>query len=571
MKQYYLETLKEEIETRIVKILDTDSLINVELATNDVDADLAVPCFAAAKKLDMQPEQIAQKIADNLKIDYIQKTEIDSGYLNIWLDPLSLAVGIAQDFKQSDKYGAYNIGNGQTVISEFPSPNMAKPYSVGHLRPALQGWALYKLMQNMGYEVVSDNHLGDYGTPFGKWAVGFKMYSSDQKLKERGIYELADVYIKITEALKKEKETGEKNLAEAVQKWLLKLEAKDNEAIQLSNKFNQISLDHMHKVLNRLNIKTDLELGESFYVESGQQMVNELLARGVAKQGQDGSVIVPLDNYGIKTPMLIRKSNGAALYATTDMATMKYRVQKWSPKKAFLHVGSEQKFYFEQLFALAKVLGYGDVEWNHIWHGAVDQITDGKREKMSSRKGVVLLEELIDIAEERAAQFVANKSEASAENAKKVALGAIKFNDFIRDRRKGMLFDWDTIFSLQGRSGPYVQYAAVRIKSIVRKSSQNTDLTLAKGKYNWEAESKLLLKVAEYPLALKEAAETYQAHKIANYLYDFAKSWNRYYETTPILGAEPEAMNARLTLLMYAQEVFKNGLDILGIEIPDSM
>ena len=280
-------------------------------------------------------------------------------------------------------------GPGKTVVLDFPSTNMAKPFSVGHLRSANQGWAASNLMRATGWKVITDNHLGDYGAPFGIWVVGFKKFSSEAELAKRGIYELGDIYIKTKKAIKDEEAAGKTELADEAQQWLLKLEAGDPEAVEYSERFNKISLDHIHKVMDRLGIYTDYELGEKFFAESGKEAAHQLVDKGLAKQNDDGSIIVSLDEYDIKTPMLILKSNGAALYATTDLGTLLYRHDHFHADRIIYVVAAEQKFYFQQLFAMADKIGL-KMELIHMWFGLIDQINeDGTREKMSSRKGVV--------------------------------------------------------------------------------------------------------------------------------------------------------------------------------------
>ncbi len=572
--------MRQELTSQVRSIVS-------ELFHQDIDPELTRPdeqfgdystnvALRLAKDLDQIPRDIANQIVEKLQGTVgIESVAIAGpGFVNITVTALSASSALQTAWDKAEQsgraYGEVIEPKNQTVISEFPSPNLAKPYSVGHLRAANQGWAVYKLMLSQGYKVIRDNHLGDAGTPFGKWVVGFQKYSSPEALDKDGIYELARVYIKITKELKAEKERGETELRDEVQSWLQRLEAKDPEAIGYSAQFTTISLDHMHKVLKRLEIETDLELGESFYIEQGQQMVDELLGKGIAELGKDGAVIVKLDDQGIDVPILLRKANGTALYATTDLATLRYRVENYHPAKVFIHVGSEQIFYFQQLFALAKKIGYGDVQWTHVWHGMIDQISEeGIREKMSSRKGVVLLEELLDQAEAKARELTTGR-DVSDEDVIRVALGAIKFADFAQDRRTNVLFEWDRIFSLQGYSGPYIQYAGVRVNKIL--SDGGEDAVSSDG-YDWAVEKTVLLKLLDYPLILTQAADAQEPHRVAQFLFELAQSMNRYYETTPILKDDVDEATraARLSLLHKVSHVFRHGLDCLGIEVPSKM
>lgn len=465
-----------------------------------------------------------------------------------------------------EKYGENNSGAGKRALVEFPSQNMAKPYSVGHLRPGTQGWTAMKLLRACGWEVITDNHLGDSGTPFGIWVVGFLHLSNPDALARGGVHELGRVYIEMKALLKAEEERGESELADEVQTWVKQLDGGEVRAVGYSEQFNKISLEHIHSVMKRLKISTDLELGEQFYVKSGLALVQKYLEEGVFERGKDGAVICELDGFDV--PLLLQKSNGAALYATTDLATLVYRATEIKPDLVVYAVGAEQKFYFEQLFALSKKLGLPQENY-HLYFGLIDQIgEDGKREKMSSRRGVVLLEELLDKAVERAREIVEGR-DVSDEDIEKIAIGAVKFTDFMADRKTGILFDWEKIFALSGFSGPSVQYAVVRANRIL---SEAANFAIADyGDYDFASEKELLKALLGYPNIVAEAARDFEAHKIANFVYSLAREFNKYYDENPILKAEPSVKSARLAVLQRFTQVMSHALDILGIEIPGKM
>lgn len=519
-----------------------------------------------AGKLSKNPREIAEELAGELsKNEIFENVEIAGpGFLNLRVSAKELEKILSQEF--SDRFGSNNEGEGKLALIDGPSPNMAKPYSVGHLRPGNQGWAAKKLLEFSGWKVITDNHLGDYGTPFGIWVVGFEMFSNEERLAKRGVYELGDVYIKTKAAMKEQGEGGE--IEKKAEEWLLKLENGDEEALNYSNKFKEISLKHIHDVMARLKISTDYEYGEAFFAPKGKAAVQKLIESGVAVQNEDGSVIVPLEEYGFDVPLLVQKSNGAALYATNDLATILFREEEFAPDKVIYSVGAEQQFYFSQIFAMAKKLGI-KTDLYHLWFGVIDQLNeDGTREKMSSRKGVVLMEELLDKAEERAREIVAGR-DVSEEDVKKIALGAIKFSDFTADRRTNILFDWENIFALTGFSGPYVQYSAVRVNNILRKE-QNFELVDFE-EYDFEAEKNIILQLLAFPETVKMAVRDLEPHKISKYLYDLAREMNRYYEKTRVSDAPEIEKSARLTLLKKVSKTFENGLDLLGIEIPEKM
>ena len=522
-----------------------------------------------AKPLGKNPREIAEELAAKLREsgNFSEVNIAGPGFINLRVSAKKIARQLEDEW--SEDFGENNDGSGKTVVVEYPSQNMAKPYSIGHLRPGNQGWAAKRLMEVTGWNVITDNHLGDYGAPFGVWVVGFLKFSSEEALARGGVYELGRVYIKTKKALKEEKVRGERELAGQVQQWLLKLEQGDEEAVRYSRRFNEISLNHIHEIMDRLRISTEYEYGEAFFAPKGKAAVKKLLKEGIAVQNDDGSVIVPLDEYGFDVPMLVQKSNGAALYTTTDIATILYREENWHPDRVIYAVGSEQQFHFAQLFVLAKKLGV-QTELVHLWFGMIDQLNeDGTREKMSSRKGVVLMEELLDTAEKKAREITEGR-DVSDEDIKRISLGAIKFSDFAADRRTNILFDWDSIFALTGFSGPYVQYAAVRVNKILNDNEiPRTEID----DYDYEDEKAVIAKLLEYPDVVHRAANDLEPHKIATYLYELARELNRYYEKTPVAtgNVTNTEKTARLTLLRKVSRVFMHGLSILGIEVPERM
>ena len=457
-----MDNLKEQIKGVINDLYGVDETVDFASVPSEIEGDYSTNvAMRLARQVGKNPRQIAEEIIAKLGDSGFDFTVAGPGFINVTVSGKALKQQL--DAVWSDTYGNNDSGKGKLAISEYPSTNIAKPYSVGHLRPGTQGWAAKMVLEANGWKVVTDNHLGDVGTPFGIWAAGFKRAGIPED--KVTIYDLGNIYIQMKADLKAEEKAGEHVLADEVQDWLLKLEAKDPEAVKLSEHFKEISMAHTHEVMGRLGISTELEMGESCFVERGKQAVAEYLEKGIFERNDDGSVICRLDEYGIDVPMLMLKSNGAALYATTDLGCMLYRAENIHPDRIVYAVGAEQKFYFEQLFALAKKVGI-KVDNYHLWFGTIDQISpEGKREKMSSRKGVVLMEELLDDAEKRVRDNFGG--ELSDEDIAKIAVGAIKYSDFIADRKTGILYDPDKIFALTGQSGPFCQYADVRLRRIL--------------------------------------------------------------------------------------------------------
>ena len=559
--------MEEKISATIKELFDVEVLVQLtrpEPEFGDYATNIALQL---AGRLGQSPRDMANKIASHLLETggFSDVLVAGPGFINIRVSGASVAGRLTAEW--NNVYGSNQDGAGKIVVVEYPSPNMAKPYSVGHLRSGNQGWAAKRLMEVTGWHVITDNHLGDYGAPLGIWITGFLALSSDEALEKDGVYELGRVYIKMKQALSEEKDRSESVLADQVQDWLLKFEAGDEAAMSYSQRFNRISLQHIHDVMNRLNISTEFELGEAFFAPKGKEVVQTLLEQGIAIQNKDGSIIVPLDGFDV--PLLVQKSNGAALYATSDLATILYREQQWHADKVIYAVGAEQQFYFTQLCAMAKKLGI-TAELIHLWFGTIDQLNeDGVRQKMSSRKGVILMEELLDRAEEYARTIVAGRA-ISESDVRKIALGAIKFSDFIADRRTNILFDWDHIFALSGFSGPYVQYAAVRLNKILKENGNGT--TYAES-YDYETEKAVLVKILDYPQVIRLSARDLEPHRIALYLYELAREMNRYYEVTPVATGDvsDQQKSARLGVIAKVSQVFAHGLSILGIEVPSQM
>ena len=562
---HIMDNLREQIKGLINDLYGVDD-VTVDFASvpSEIEGDYSTNvAMRLARQVGKNPRQIAQEIIDGLADSGFGFTIAGPGFINVSVSGKALKAQL--DEAWSDDYGNNNSGEGKLAISEFPSTNIAKPYSVGHLRPGTQGWAAKKVLEANGWKVITDNHLGDVGTPFGIWATGFKR--SGIAFDDVTIYDLGNIYIQMKADLKEEEKAGKHALADEVQDWLLKLEAKDEEAVKLSEHFKDISMKHTHEVMNRLGISTDLEMGESCFVERGKQAVEEYTEKGIFEKNEDGSVICRLDEFGIDVPMLMLKSNGTALYATNDLGCMLYRAENIHPDKVVYCAGGEQKFYFEQLFAVGKKIGIPQ-ENIHLYFGMIDQINpEGKREKMSSRKGVVLMEELLNDAEKRVRENFG--AELSDDDIKKIAVGAIKYSDFIADRKTGILYDPDKIFALTGQSGPFCQYADVRMRRILEKNADFETVDFAE--YDWEAEKGVLQLLLKFPDIVAGASENFEMHKIAGFAFELAQELNRYYEKTPISSAPDMERSARLELIRKADYVLARALDLLGIEIPAQM
>ena len=562
-----MENLKNRIAEVIKELYAIDGAV-VDFA--DVPADIpgdysTNAAMRIAKQAGKAPRQIAEEIVECLRQDSeFEFTIAGPGFINVGISAKNLYGQLSNAW--TDDYGSNKSGEGKVAVVEYPSTNMAKPYSVGHLRPGTQGWAAKNVLEANGWKVITDNHLGDSGTPFGIWTIGFLRSGLD--IDKVTIYDLGEIYIKMKKLLKEEAAEDKHELADEVQEWLKKFEAKDPEAVAMAERFKQISLNHMHDVMKRLGISTEYELGESSFVEPGKELVEKYLKEGIFTQNEDGSVICSLEEFGIDVPMLVLKSNGTALYATTDLACMFQRQNDWNPDLVLYCVGAEQKFYMEQLFAMGKKLGVKQKNV-HVWFGTIDQISeDGKREKMSSRKGVVLLEAMLDDAEKRVRENFGG-NDVSDEDVAKIAAGAIKFSDFIADRKKGILYDPEKIFALTGFSGPFCQYADVRMRRVLAQNADFARVDFAD--YDWAAEKEILQILLKFPAIVSGALDGFEFHGIAAYCFELAQELNRYYEKTQISTAGDVERSARLALLEKVDFVMTKALGLIGVEVPEKM
>ena len=537
----------------------------VEFANPKAGSHLALPCFRFSKELELAPNEIANKIALTLTVDGVSRVEAQGPYVNFWVESDQLVAGVRTNLESSlSNKSSLN----KTIIVEFLSPNLAKPLSIGHYRNVMQGRAIALMYQNAGYKVITDNHIGDWGTVFGMWVVGFEHFSSDEKLATGGVEELGRMYIEMRKALKAEEGSDETPLADAVQDWLLKLEQKDPKAWDYHARFSDISLESISKQMSELDIVFDHNLGESFYVERGKQMVEELLASGDALRNEDGSVVVPLDEQGVDTPMLIQKSNGAALYHTSDIATIEYREKTWNPDLVIYVVGMEQQFHFKQLFAANQKVGWSDAELIHHWYGLIEEVgEDGKRQKMSSRKSAVYMADLIELARKRAREIAPD--DLSDDDVNMIAMGALTFQEFSASHTGNTVFDWDAMFSLHGFSGPYVQYATVRIKSVLNKAESIPNLPPSS--FDWQAYTEELWVLNKFDGVIDDATAEREYHKVAEYAYELARVWNRFYENNPILQSEGVELDAKLWLAQSIGAHLERALNLLGIHIPTKM
>jgi len=511
------------------------------------------------------PREFAEKLVAKLKADkklgkLVDKVEIAGpGFINFWLKRNVLLGNLNEIQKEVDRYGWSDSGKGKTVVIDYSSPNIAKPFGIGHLRSTIIGQALYNLYKSLGYEVVGDNHLGDWGTQFGKLIYMIKK----ENIKDFDVDKLEELYIKFHKLVADPTKVEE--MESEARSWFKKLEDGDSEAKEIWQKCVDVSMAEFNKIYDLLGIKIDFALGESYYENEMKQMMDEAAVKEHLSKGEDNALIIDLSKEGVEIPLMFLKSDGGTTYATRDLATIKFRVRKWNPDIIIYEVGAEQALYFKQVFAAAKLLGLvkDTVILVHTAHGLY-LAPDGK--KFSTRKGkTIKLEEVLTEAVERAKKL----GNSNQDVAEKVGVGAIKYYDLMHSVQSNVVFDWDKMMNLEGNSGPYLQYTVARTNSVLAKKSASQGEALQDvGDLDGE-ELSVLRALVRFSEVIESAAKSYSPNLLCNYLYDLAQKYNAFYNKDKIIGGENEEF--RLVLTSATGQVLKNGLKLLGIETPERM
>ena len=542
----------------------------IEVPKESENGDYAFPCFKLAKTLKKSPNLIADDLKLNINIpeNIIEKIEVVGGYLNFFINKETLATEILSEVTKTENYGKSNIGEGKNIVIDYSSPNIAKTFHIGHLRTTVIGAALYNIYKYLGYNVTGINHIGDYGTQFGKLIEGYKRWGSEYNLDKNPIEKLTEIYVRISNLCKEDE-----NVLEECRNNFKKLEDGDKECVELWTKFKDLSLKEFQKVYDILGIKFDSWNGEAFYTDKMQEVIDLLQKSGKLIESQ-GARIIDLEEYGM-APCLIQKSNGSSTYATRDLAAILYRARTYDYDKALYVTSYEQTLHFKQVFQVAKLLGldkkYTD-GLEHISYGMVLLETG----KMSTRDGnVVKLEDLLNEAIERAKEIINEKNpklKNKDEIAKKVGVGAVVFNDLSNNRVKDEIFNWDRILSFQGETGPYLQYTYVRTKSIIEKAGGLPSFENIDKKYLLEDSANKILKILyNFEKTLIQVTEKNEPCILSRYLIDLAKAYSNFYNENKIITEDKKIQNTRIFLTYATGNVLKIGAKLLGMEMPDRM
>lgn len=567
---YTYEATKRDIIDAIRQATGTDADLVLSVPPAGVVADLALPCFPLASRLRKSPHDVASSLAGAVHIGpRVDSVRAAGGYLNFTLARAPFAAGVMSDLAQwKDRYGSHDVGAGRAVVIDYSSPNIAKQMSVGHLRSTIIGAALHRLYGNIGYAPVGINHIADWGTQFGKLLYAFTTWVDRQAYAEAPLRELQRLYVKFDEEAQRDP-----TLEEHGREWSLKLERGDPQARALWQEFISHSMSEFAKIYDLLDVRFEHTLGESFYADKVDGVIQEALRRGVAVEDQ-GALIVRLDDVGLTTPLILRRSDGATLYHTRDLAAAIYRIKTWNPAQLIYVVGADQRLHFRQLFAALRKLGYDGV-FVHVDFGLIT-LPEGR---MSTRKGrVVFLEDVLEEAMLRARQLVDEKnpelpSDERADVARIIGIGAVKYADLSQNRVKTIVFDWDRMLSLEGDSAPYLQYTYVRARSILRKGGDAVpagafDPRAAASAPEWG----LMALLARFPEVVLDAAQTYHPHLVATFLLSLAQAFHGFYHEIPVLQAEDAPLRqSRLQLVGGVATVMRRGLDLLGIRVPERM
>jgi arginyl-tRNA synthetase len=532
----------------------------------------AVMSLAKARKLN--PRQLATEVTAKLDLaDLCERVEIaGAGFLNFHLKR-SAFEAVLQEAASGGNLFFDQATNPRTVVVDFSSPNVAKAMHVGHIRSTILGDSLARTLRLLGHRVVTDNHIGDWGTQFGKLLVGWKQHLDAAALKSDPISEMERLY-KLVNRLSESDPT----VLEAARQELVKLQRGDEENLRIWHEMIALSQVQFDTVYGRLGVKFDVTLGESFYNPRLQDLVRELRDKQIAVESEGAIVVFFEEIPALKAhPALVQKSDGAANYTTTDLATLAYRLETWNPAEIVYVTDGRQQLHFQQLFAtFRKWRPETPTKLAHVWFGSILG-EDGKPFKTRSGD-TIKLSDLLDEAQERALKTVTEKNPDLSETerreiARVIGLGAVKYSDLLPNRQSDYVFSWDKMLALNGNTAPYLQYAYARIRSIFRKGNVETQTSATSARIRLEAPQELALArhLLNFGIILEGVADEYRPNFLCNYLYELAGYFTGFYENCPVLKAEPESRASRLALCDLTARVLKQGLDVLGIETLDQM
>ena len=564
MKEQLIDILAENIQE-----LEKEEIASaLEIPKKSDMGDFAFPCFKLAKIYRKAPNMIAEELTGKIlekNYDIFSRVENVGGYINFFFAKEQFAKQLMKTIS-AENYGSSTEGEGKTICIDYSSPNVAKNFHVGHLRTTIIGNSLYKIYSKLGYHVERINHLGDWGTQFGKLIVAYKRWGSKEEVEKNGIAELMKIYVKFHQEAEKDD-----SLNDEARAWFVKMEQGDEEALSIWQWFKDISLVEYKRIYKLLGMEFDHYTGESFYRDKTQDVVDKLNAKHLLVES-DGAHIVPLDDYNM-APCLIMKKDGSSIYATRDLAALFYRKETYHFDKCIYVTGLEQKLHFAQVFKVIELLGY---DWYdqlvHVSYGLVSM----EGGKLSTRNGnVIYAEEILHESIRKIYEIIEEKNpdlEDKETVARQVGIGAIIFNDLYNQRIKDVVFNWDKILNFDGETGPYVQYTYARCASVLRKAGEVTipeeiDYSVLTD----EVTMNLLKDITRFPGVVKDAAEKYEPFMISRFAVSVAQHFNKFYHDCQINVDDENIKMARLKVVSVTMRVIKDALELLGIECPEQM
>lgn len=568
----FKQIIAEEIE-KATNINKEKILENIGVPKDTSNGDYAFPCFILAKELKKSPvaiaEEIKEKISQNLEnIKEISEVSAVNGFLNFKLNKNQITQEVIDEFDtEKENFGSQKQEKPQNIVIDYSAPNIAKPFHIGHLRSTVIGQALYNIYKYLGYNVTSINHLGDYGTQFGKLIEGYKRWGAEYDIENNPIDELMQIYVRINNLCKEDE-----SVLEECRNNFKKLEDGDPYCVEIWKKFRELSLKEFDKVYDILGVKFDSLNGEAFYSDKMPEIIDILKKAGKLEESEGAQVVKLGDDM---PPCLIIKSNGSTTYATRDLAAIMYRARTYDFDKAIYVTSYEQILHFKQVFATAKYLGLDEKYTNGLVHVPFGMILL-KTGKMSTREGkVIKLEELLNEAIEKSKEIIEKKNpelENKEDVAKKVGVGAIIFNDLSNSRIKDEIFDWDIMLNFNGETGPYVQYTTVRAKSVLEKAGYIPNVKEVNvEKLNDKDSQKIINQLYNFNSILKNVTEKEEPSILARYLVDLAQNFSSFYNNCHIITEDKEMQDARLYITYMVKTVLEKGLNLLGIQVPEKM
>ncbi len=550
--------------------IDVNEVISaIEIPPNSEMGDYAYPCFKLAKVFRKAPPMIANELAEKIeKKDFIKEIKVVGAYINFFTEKsVYIKEVLGAVFENNENYGKSTEGNGKTIVIDYSSPNIAKPFHVGHLRSTVIGNAIYKIYECLGYNCEGVNHLGDWGTQFGKLIVAYKKWGSKEAVEKDGIQELMRIYVKFHDEAEKEPA-----LDDEARLWFVKMQDGDEEALTLWKWFYDISIKEFERVYDMLGVKFDAYTGESFYNDKMDAVVQELKDKKLLTESE-GAMIVDLEDEKMPPCLIIRK-DGGTLYATRDITAALYRKKTYNFDKCVYLTALDQNLHFAQWFKVIEKMGY---DWSkdlvHVPFGLVSLDTG----KLSTRHGnVVLMEELLNQAVNETTKIIEEKNPDlpnKEEVAKQVGIGAVIFNDLYNNRIKDVVFSWSRMLNFDGETGPYVQYTHARACSLIKKVCENgeIDKNIDFSLLSDDASVEVCKLIEMYPAKIKDAAAKFEPSIVTRHLVDIAQAFNKFYHDNPIMNSEDEVKKARIALVYAVKTVITSGLKLLGINAPEQM